>query len=245
MLIFKKNYSVKIDFSLVRAAGFLFASILMIFTGFTSCVSVPKSNGGSNGNQISFETSENGALVISNESGLDLVILAGNVGISSEDKVLGGIRAGATRAFDCSDVPKFNEGTFFLNAVKLEDYKNRKIHLGDVVFSSLVQQNYPKITISKHTGSNEFFVVSNYTTHYVVQLRIDSPEGEVLTSISPLSDNLKVYFVPSDTGRSRRVFYSYITFDGKIHSSGDYFFAVDPVHGEYIPHIIHEPKRLE
>lgn len=222
------------------AIGLVLVLSVMLF----GCTSVPN-RGYSSSEQISFETNENGALVICNESDLDLVILAGIQGISSEDKVLGGIRAGSTRAFDCSEVPKFNEGTFFLDAVKLEDYKTRKIHFGDVVFSSLVLQDYPKITISKHTGSNEFFVVSNYTTHYVVQLHIDSPEGEVLTSIRPLSDNLHVSFVPSDTGRSRRVFYSYITFDGKIHSSGDYSFAVDPVHGEHIPHMINEPKRLE
>jgi|GEM_PF-2483479 lipoprotein len=222
-----------------NAIGFVVLSVMLF-----GCASVPNRNVVGN-EQISFETSEKGELVICNKSGLDLVILAGNTGISSEDKVLGGILADSTRVFDCSEVPKFNEGTFFLNAVKLEDYKTRKIHFGDVVFSSLVLPDYSKITISKHTGSNEFFVVSNYTPQYVVQLRIDSPEGEVLTSIMPLSTNARVYFVPSNIGRSRRIFYSYITFDGKIYSSRDYSFAVEPTYGEYTLHIIEEPKKLE
>lgn len=213
MSIFKKNYSVKIDFSHVRAAGFLLASILMVFTGFTSCVSGPKSNGGFNGDQISFETNEEGELIINNASGCDLVILAGNTGVFPKDKVLGGIRAGSTRAFGCPQAAKSNAGAFFLNALKFEDYKNKGIvSPADVVFSKLVLPDCSEITITEHAGGKEYFFVDN-TSNCLLQLHINSPNGELLTSIMPFSSGKKIYFEPAPRGLV--LFCSYIAWDGK------------------------------
>lgn len=241
---FNNNYSLekKKFLSCARAAKIWFAVLLVLVMGFTGCVSGPKADGGSGRKQISFETSGNGTLVISNESGFDLVIFAGDV---HDGVVLGGIRTTSKRAFDCSRVLKHDAGVFLCRAVKFIDYfdKDGKVTGDDVVFSALVFSTPSEVTITNHVGGDGFFYVENKSS-CLLQLHMGSPYGEVLTSIPPQSFG-KVYFVPNYRGQA--IFCSYIAWDGKDENNLKMYqdmngFRVDG--GEDAVYMFSQPKAL-
>lgn len=90
---------------------------------FSGCVSINSSE--DKKDSLSFEN-ENGILVVSNETGEELVLFAGN---PAKNIVLGGIHAEETRRFDLCKIPDIPaKGAFLVRAVTFETY-NEKSHV--------------------------------------------------------------------------------------------------------------------
>lgn len=188
------------------AIGLALVLSVMLF----GCVSVP--NRGGNG--ISFVSASSGLLEISNNTNFDLVIFAGKVEYGN---VLGGIKSGQTRLFDYKAFLSAKNGAFLCRAVKIEDYNANNGHVSedDVIFAKMVPYGNGKKTAIKlipQIGGDGCVWIEN-SNPYVCELRVNSPYGEVLTTIPPYTMNQKVYFFHDSSGRALSIYPVFVTHD--------------------------------
>ena len=109
---------------------------------------------------------------------------------------MGGIRAGQSRNFDLStlSLPGRN-GSFLIRAASIEQYnrRNARVTEDDVVYTGLVVYNLNDPTdrwnINVFAGiadvGEEYIWVQN-TSNFVLELRVDTPNGEKLATLAPL-----------------------------------------------------------
>jgi hypothetical protein len=161
-----------------------------------------------------------GSLTINNQASFDVIIFAGKV---ANDNVLGGIRSGRSRTFDISalSLPAKN-GSFLIRAASYTTYsrKNRRVTEADVLYTGLVVYDLgdPRdaTNINIYAGinqeQNEYIYVSN-TSKFVLELRVDTPNGEKLATLAPLQENKRVFLSPLPQGMPYSFYPTYVYID--------------------------------
>jgi hypothetical protein len=149
-----------------------------------------------------------------------VIIFAGKV---ANDNVLGGIRTGRSRTFDISalSLPSQN-GSFLIRAASYTTYsrKDRRITEADVLYTGLVvyDLNDPRdaTNINIYAGINqeqsEYIYVSN-TSRFVLELRVDNPNGDKLATLAPLQENKRVFLSPLPQGMPYNFYATYVYID--------------------------------
>jgi len=167
-----------------------------------------------------FKEGGTGSLTINNQASFDVIIYAGKV---ANNNVLGGIRAGKSRTFNIAalNLPAKN-GSFLIRAASFETYrsKNYRVTENDVLYAGLVvfDLNDPKdktnlnIFAGINDKQNEFIYVSN-TSKFVLELRLDNPNGEKIATLAPLQENKRVFLTPLDQGMPYQFYATYVYID--------------------------------
>ncbi|MCL2180658.1 MAG: penicillin-binding protein activator LpoB [Treponema sp.] len=137
---------------------------------------------------IRWDNDSSGDLTIRNGANDNLVLFAGRV---SDNNLLGGVRRMSTRRVDFYNKVTADNGQFLLRAVKASVYDSKGSDLNneDVVFAYLViyNKNAPSrqlINIPHHVSGSAGVTLSN-ETNTAVQIRVNRPNGPVLTTLGP------------------------------------------------------------
>jgi len=145
----------------------------------------------------------NGYLQINNNIKEPLILFAGSV---NNSYILGGVRAQSSRRVNYHNVVRNTTGTFLLRAVKESAYKSKGsgVDSSDVVYSGIVtfDKRDPKITVLNidiRLGGSSYVVVENHT-RMALEIALDDPRGEILTTLGPNEMNRKIYLEPSTEG---------------------------------------------
>lgn len=200
--------------------------MLFVVLALTACVSTNSSvntasKGHSKTNKLSFK-SEEGSLFITNGASCDVVVFAGRL---EKQVVLGGIKSGEGRSFNLSKLPNIPErGTVLLRIVPYSVYKEKMIFTeDDVIYTGLVVYDIEntkykselyisasaKLDIEQKYG----FYSSNTSEHFVLEIRLNSPTGEVIATLPPMTDNKPIFLLPDSTGMGYRLFPCFIYVD--------------------------------
>jgi hypothetical protein len=167
-----------------------------------------------------FKEGGSGTLTINNQASFDVIIFAGKV---ANNTVLGGIRAGKSRVFDLSGLSlPAKSGSFLVRAASFEMYtqKNLRVTEADVLYSGLVvyDLNDPKdktnLNIFAGISQNqaEWIYVSN-TSKFVLELRLDNPNGEKIATLGPIQENKQVFLTPPPNGMPYNFYATYVYVD--------------------------------
>jgi len=145
---------------------------------------------------VNWDNDPNGYLTVQNDLNEDLILFAGSINNSN---ILGGVRKLESRRVDFFDKLQEPSGTFLLRAVKESVYRSMGSNVAsdDIVFAGLVvfDKNDPRpinINIQRYLGGNAQIRIQN-DTNMALQIRIDRPDGPVLTTLAPLERNKLVY----------------------------------------------------
>lgn len=167
-----------------------------------------------------FKEGGNGSLTINNQASFDVIIFAGKV---TNNTVMGGIRAGKSRTFDINtlNLPARN-GSFLIRAASYSTYtkKNMRVTETEVLYSGLVvyDLNNPKdkTNLNIYAGidqeQNDYIYVSN-TSKFVLELRLDNPNGEKIATLAPLQENKRVFLVKLPEGMPHQFYATYVYID--------------------------------
>ena len=171
--------------------------------------------------EADFLSDRNGLLQINNYASFDVAVFAGRV---ERGNFIGAIRAGGTRDFDISKLSNRPEkGAFLFRAASVQTV-NRKGKVGiteeDVVYTGLVaydlsqpERKIVKDIFARVDDQQEYFIYVSNVTKYVVELRVDSPDGEKVGILSPGQRNKKLWIKRHPDGLSYRFFPTYIYID--------------------------------
>lgn len=175
--------------------------------------------------KINFKTEVTGNFECTNLSNSDLVLFAGRI---ERNFVLGGIKSNETRVFDFSRISEMPEqGAFIMRAVSYETYKTKeRLNNDDVVYTRFVvydlnSKEKTKMDMAIRLASliNKYGFIVNNETPFIVELRINDPQGTPIAALPPLCNGLKVYGVPDADGNGYRIFPTYIfTEDEKMYA---------------------------
>jgi len=169
-------------------------------------------------NESDFQSDRNGILRINNYASFDVAIFAGKV---ERGNFIGAIKARGSREFDISKLPNIpNKGAFLFRATSYQTL-NRKGKVGiteeDVVYTGLVAYDLsrPDRKIEKDIFAHvddqqETFIYVSNITRYVIELRLDSPDGEKVGVLSPGQRNKKLWIKRQPDGLPYRFFPTYI-----------------------------------
>lgn len=169
--------------------------------------------------KINFKTEATGNFECTNFSGSDLVLFAGKI---ERNFILGGIKSNETRSFDFSRISEMPEqGAFIMRAVPYETYKTtERLNNDDAVYTRFVvydlnSKEKTKMDIDIRLASliNKYGFIVDNETPFVVELRMDDPQGTPIAAVPPLCYGLKVYGVPDANGNGYQVFPIYIFAD--------------------------------
>jgi hypothetical protein len=145
---------------------------------------------------IKWENDAAGYLTVNNNVNEPLVLFAGTI---TNQHILGGVRALASRRVDFFDKVADSSGTFLLRAVKETVYRGKgsSLNSDDIIFAGLVvfDKSNPRaiqININQVLGGEAYVVIQNDVS-MALQIRIDRPDGPTLTTLAPLERNKKVY----------------------------------------------------
>jgi hypothetical protein len=167
-----------------------------------------------------FQEGGTGSLTINNQASFDVIIYAGKV---SNNNVMGGIRAGKSRAFDLTtlSLPADN-GSFLIRAASFEKYKKNSYRVteADVLYAGLVVYDLKdprdKTNLNIFAGINEkqseWIYVSN-TSKFVLELRLDTPNGDKLATLGPFQENKQVFLTPLPQGMPYSFYATYVYID--------------------------------
>ena len=169
-------------------------------------------------NEADFQSDRNGLLKINNYASFDVAVFAGKV---ERGNFIGAIKARGSRDFDISklkDIPR--KGAFLFRVTSYQTL-NKKGKVGiteeDVVYTGLVAYDLtrPDRKIEKDIFAHvdekqETFIYVSNITKYVVELRLDSPDGEKVGVLSPGQRNKKLWIEQQPDGLPYRFFPTYI-----------------------------------
>ena len=178
---------------------------------------------------INYDSESGGNLVISNYSGEDLVFFAGKV---SRNNILGGVKAaGQNRAFDIKKSLQGlinGKGVFMIYGVKAKVYREllesgKTVEQNDVVFAHTVcfdfsDQGFKQYinvdSVSGKGGAKEFIKLENKTP-YPVELRLNSPDGEKITTLRPQETGRRFYLPPDPDNEGYQIWPTYLIYNAK------------------------------
>jgi hypothetical protein len=204
-------------------------AVVMVLAG---CFSAPAGTTVLDINPDDFQTDKNGILKITNFASFDVAVFAGKV---ERGNFMGAIKARGSRDFDLSkisDIPR--KGAFLFRATSYQQLsKKGKVGITeeDVVYTGLVaydldrpdRKSEQNIFANVDDAGETFIYVSNITK-YVLELRIDSADGETVGVLSPGQRNKKLWIKPQADGLPYRFFPTYRYIDagtGEIDSFTD------------------------
>ena len=152
---------------------------------------------------INWDNDSAGLLTVNNNVNEPLVLFAGTI---TNQHILGGVRALASRRVDFFDRVEDSSGTFLLRAVKETAYRSKgsQLNSDDIIFAGLVAYDKSAaraihVNINQVLGGDAFVVIQN-DTNMALQIRIDRPDGPTLITLAPLERNKKVYMEPNPDG---------------------------------------------
>jgi len=163
-----------------------------------------------------FANEENAILFVKNETGVDIVLFAGNV---ARGIVLGGIRAESTRSFDISKIKNLpEEGAFIVRGVSNNTYlqKNSHINGDDVLYSGIVVYNLKntekiqKIIPDLMSDTTSTFIFVSNNSRAVCELRLDAPNGPAIAALRPGERNRRIWIEPSIYGMPYTFFPNFV-----------------------------------
>jgi hypothetical protein len=183
-----------------------------------SCNSTPEGTITFRITEADFQSDRNGLLRINNYASFDVAVFAGRV---ERGNFIGAIRARGTRDFDISKLPNRPEkGAFLFRATSVQTLNNKgKVGITeeDVVYTGLVaydlsqpNRRIEKDIFARVDDKQETFVYVANETKYVIELRLDSPDGEKVGVLSPGQRNKKLWIQEQPDGLSYRFFPTYI-----------------------------------
>ena len=169
-------------------------------------------------NSADFQSDKNGLLKINNYTSFDVAVFAGKI---ERGNFLGAIKAKSSRDFDISKLSNIPKKGAFLFRVTSYQTLNKKGKVGiteeDVVYTGLVAYDLtrPDRKIEKDIFGNvddqqETFIYVSNVTKYVLELRLDSPDGEKVGVLSPGQRNKKLWIKPQPDGLPYRFFPTYV-----------------------------------
>jgi hypothetical protein len=169
----------------------MLAMLLMSVLTLFGCSSDPAED------DIKWSDDNGGTLEVLNGSSKDIVVFKGAT--PTNESIMGGIRAGSTKAFDVSKETDFNEGGYMvIRGITREEYNDKKGNLGSAKWQFNAFATYKKgqkyrIQIDDAYMGNYAVKVTNLA-NFGVELRKNSPEGEKIAYLPRLKVNEYVYF---------------------------------------------------
>jgi hypothetical protein len=205
--------------NMMKKALFVLSAAAMVLAG---CGSAPQQGrtelklGSSD-----FRSDRNGILKINNYASFDVAVFAGKV---ERGNFIGAIKARGSRDFDLSKIPDIpQKGAFLFRAASYEKLsKNGKVGITEdnVIYAGLVSYDLgrPDRKIEQDIFANvdeteETFIYVSNITKYVLELRVDSPDGEKVGVLSPGQRNKKLWIKPQKDGLPYRFFPTYVYID--------------------------------
>nr|MDE6705898.1 hypothetical protein [Treponemataceae bacterium] len=199
----------------------------------------PTELGGGNGNDtgsgntsdtadgIDYTNQPNGTLTIRNNTEKDMVLFEGET--PTKDTILGGVRAGSSRAFDVSGKNDFVVGGWMIiKGMAASEYAANKESLtkAKVEYSAMATYHageYYEATINAAYTGDYCIKVSN-NGKIGIELHKDSFNGEKIAYLPPYRSNQPIYF---DDNKSIRLYPVYVYYSTRNHTvstlSGDFF----------------------
>lgn len=169
-------------------------------------------------NEADFQSDKNGLLKINNYTSFDVAVFAGKI---ERGNFIGAIKAKGSRDFDISKLTNIPKKGAFLFRVTSYQTLNKKGKVGiteeDVVYTGLVAYDLsrPDRKIEKDIFAHvddlqETFIYVSNVSKYVLELRLDSPDGEKVGVLSPGQRNKKLWIKPQPDGLPYRFFPTYV-----------------------------------
>jgi hypothetical protein len=183
-----------------------------------ACVSTPAGTTTLKLSEADYQSAPNGILEIRNNTNFDVGIFVGKV---ERGTFIGAIRAGQVRNFDIAKLPGLpQKGAFLFRATSMTTLNSKGL-VGvteeDVLYTGLVAYDLtqPDRRISRDIfrrvdDAQETFIYVSNITKYVLQLRIDSPDGDVVAVLSPGQRNKKLWIRMQEDGLPYRFFPTYV-----------------------------------
>jgi len=212
----------------------MFCLAALLIAAFIGCAGGPEKGDQSSSPKeasragVKWDNDPNGYLYLRNNIKEPLILFAGAV---NNKNILGGIRAESDRRIAYFDAVNETTGTFLLRAVKESVYRSKGsgISSEDVVYAHIVtfDKKQPKATqlnIDFRLGGSSYVVIENHT-NMALEVVLDSPSAETLTTLAPGEMNKKVYMEPSTEGY---VFYPVFKYYDK---KSDVIQSVEPDRG--------------
>ncbi|MBD5448393.1 MAG: hypothetical protein HDR32_11850 [Treponema sp.] len=176
---------------------------------------------------IDYTNQPNGTLTIRNNTKKDMVLFEGET--PTKDTILGGVRAGSSRAFDVSGKNDFAVGGWMIiKGMAASEYaaKKDKLTTAKVEYSTMATYHageYYEATINAAYTGDYCIKVSN-NGKIGIELHKDSFNGEKIAYLSPYKSNQYIYF---DDNKSIRLYPVYVYYSTRNHTvstlSGDFF----------------------
>jgi hypothetical protein len=214
--IFDKEYTMK---NIIFKIASMTLAMAFIPAG---CINFPPGTAAMKINEEDFSSDANGILRISNSTTFDVAIFAGKLG---RGNYMGGIHAKGSRVIDITKIqsPLARKGAFLFRAVPYEILsKGGKTNIEEekVVYTDLVPYDLdrPDRTVERDIFANvddkaQTFIYLTNPTKYVVELRLDSPNGNKVAVLGPGERNKKVWIKEQEDHLPYRLFVTYVYID--------------------------------
>jgi len=242
--------------------GMLFSLLAFMLVGCLSTDGSAKRDSGVTlkAKDVSFK-SEPGPLAVTNNTKKDVVIFAGSV---SRNAVLGGVKAGQRRTFNLSKLPGIpKNGSLLVRAATYDAYKGKaKVTDDDVIYTALAvydlsdPKDTDELTIYKGVDTAQEYCVylTNNSERFVVDVRLDKPNGQVIATLAPLENEKCVFLTPKAQGTPYRFYPQFVYVDPStkektsLNVKGKASVQTmdpDPVGGTFTPITFEEPSDYE
>jgi hypothetical protein len=201
-------------------------SLLFVLLVVMGCTSTPPGTTKVPVPEASFESDSNGKLRITNMTSSELLIFVGQV---ERGNLLGAIGTGAngharSRLFDLKKIAGLPPtGSFLFRATTFE--KLNKTLAGiteeDVIYTGLISydlndpQSIERDIFAGIDPTQSTFIHVTNRSPYVLQLRLDSSDGETVATLAPGQRLKKIWIKPKDTGLPYEFFPTYVYADPK------------------------------
>jgi hypothetical protein len=242
------------------------AAVAMAVMALEGCGSAPESGAASSTAKeaakadVNWDTESTGTLTVTNNTDTPFILFAGAI---SNRSIIGGIRQGpnVTRTFDIFDDVSDENGAFLLRAVPESVYRSQgsRLEEKDVRFARLVTYDKKRrdmrtnISIDNRSfyGGNEIVYFEN-DSNLVLEIRIDIPTGDKITTLAPFQRKTGVHIPPDTYGYT--FFPTYVYYDERQHDvrsittsdlkQGLSARPVDPASGESPPFVPFPPPNI-
>lgn len=203
--------------------------------------------------------SEAGSLSIENCTNKDVVVFVGDV---TKNTMIGGLKANKTRRFDLSKIRGIPQnGSLLIRVATVDTYsKEKRITEEDVIYTGLVvydlrnPQDVTHLTIHRDVDASQKYCVylTNNSSNFVLEVRSEVPNGEVIATLAPLKSDKRVFLTPKTTGKGYKLFPVFVYVDPRTNEKTVInvpdkeecqVMDPDPVGSNYLtPVVFDEPK---
>lgn len=246
-----------------KTALLVLPAVLLAAAVIIGCGSMPKDNR-TGGNSVTLRQkdvdfkSEPGVLAMTNNTAQDVVVFAGPV---SYDVILGGIKHGQRRTFDLKKIPGLpSNGSLLVRVASYNTYGGKeRITDDDIIYTGLVvydlkdAKDITELSIYKDIDAEQKYCVyfTNTSENFVVEVRLEKPNGAAIATLAPLESDRKVYLAPKNTGKGYKFFPQFIYVDPRTNEktvlnipnkANVQVMDPDPIGGDFTPVVFDSPK---